>query len=101
MYKELAGYVRPKLKSIEHKGDIESPITHSIYRCSQLQVPVNDKLIPLLTKKKRFKIVIGGRGSGKSQGVADCLLLKGQEGPLKVGCFREFQNSISDSFTRY
>lgn len=62
-----------------------------------MQVPVNDKLIPLLTKKKRFKIVIGGRGSGKSQGVADCLLLKGQEGPLKVGCFREFQNSISDS----
>ena len=58
---------------------------------------VNDKLIPLLTKKKRFKIVIGGRGSGKSQGVADCLLLKGQEAPLKAGCFREFQNSISDS----
>ena len=30
MYKELAGYVRPKLKSIEHKGDIDSPITHSV-----------------------------------------------------------------------
>jgi len=30
MYKELAGYVRPKLKSIEHKGDLDNPITHSI-----------------------------------------------------------------------
>lgn len=58
---------------------------------------INDKLLPLLTKKKRFKIVIGGRGSGKSQGIGDILLVKGQNQPLKVGCFREFQNSIGDS----
>lgn len=30
MYKELAGYVRPKLKSIEHTTDADNPITHSI-----------------------------------------------------------------------
>ena len=62
-----------------------------------MQVQINEKLLPLLTKPKRFKIVIGGRGSGKSQGVGDILTTKGQAQPLKVGCFREFQNSISDS----
>ncbi len=62
-----------------------------------MQVQINQKLLPLLQKPKRFKIVIGGRGSGKSQGIADILLVEGQSRPLKTGCFREFQNSIGDS----
>ncbi|MDX1453488.1 MAG: PBSX family phage terminase large subunit [Oleiphilaceae bacterium] len=62
-----------------------------------MQVQINEKLLPLLNIPKRFKIVIGGRGSGKSQGVGDILLVKGQASPMKAGCFREFQNSIQDS----
>lgn len=54
-------------------------------------------LEPLLTKKKRFKIIIGGRGSGKSTGVANVFLLKSAMEQSKIGCFREFQNSIDDS----
>jgi phage terminase large subunit len=60
-----------------------------------IQVP--KKLAPLFKKKKRFKIVIGGRGSGKSMTVADLCLVDVQSKGIKVGCFREFQNSISDS----
>lgn len=30
MYKELIAYERPKLKSIEHTGNADSPITHSV-----------------------------------------------------------------------
>jgi hypothetical protein len=30
MYKELIAYERPKLKSIEHKGESGQPITHSV-----------------------------------------------------------------------
>lgn len=61
-----------------------------------VNIEVNRKLYPLLTKKKRFKIIIGGRGSGKSNGIADVALIKCMQGK-KIACFREFQNSIRDS----
>jgi len=60
-----------------------------------LRVP--KKLQPFLTKKKRFKIALGGRGGGKSQSIADILLFLAQTQRHKVGCFREYQNSIDDS----
>lgn len=61
------------------------------------RMQIAPKLLPLIQKKKRFKVIVGGRGSGKSQGVADILLMKAQTESAKVGCFREFQNSIDDS----
>jgi len=57
---------------------------------------ISRALLPFLQKKKRFKIVVGGRGSGKSQGIADIALIHAAQG-RKIGCFREFQNSLSDS----
>lgn len=50
-----------------------------------------------MTKKKRYKIVCGGRGSGKSQTFADIFLHLAAQNKLKIGCFREYQNSIEDS----
>jgi phage terminase large subunit len=61
----------------------------------RLQIP--KKLLKLQQVKKRFKIVIGGRGSAKSTTVADLCLMDSQVSGLKIGCFREFQNSIEDS----
>lgn len=61
------------------------------------RMQISPKLEPLITKQKRFKVIIGGRGSTKSQGVADIMLMKAQTESAKVGCFREFQNSIDDS----
>jgi len=55
------------------------------------------KLLPFHEKNKRFKIAIGGRGSGKSMTIADLLLMRAQTEKAKVGCFREFMNSIDDS----
>ena len=55
------------------------------------------KLLPFAQKPKRFKIAIGGRGSGKSMTIADLCLMDAQTKGIKVGCFREFQNSIDDS----
>ena len=60
-----------------------------------LQIP--RKLLPFQQKKKRYKIAIGGRGSAKSTTVADLCLMDSQTMGLKIGCFREFQNSIEDS----
>lgn len=60
-----------------------------------MQIP--RKLLPLIQKEKRFKIVIGGRGSGKSHTIGDICLMDAQTKGIKTGCFREFQNSIDDS----
>lgn len=55
------------------------------------------KLDRFRTVKKRYKIVIGGRGSAKSQSIGDLCLMDCEETGMKIGCFREFQNSIEDS----
>ena len=50
-----------------------------------------------LFRPSRYKIVHGGRGSGKSWAVARALILLASERKLRVLCTREFQNSISES----
>ena len=50
----------------------------------------------LLSKPKRIKIAVGGRGSGKSIGVGDIMLMLCDSGE-RICCSREFQNSIDDS----
>ena len=54
------------------------------------------KLHPLF-QSKRYKVIYGGRGGGKSQNIANALLIQGAEQPLRILCAREFQNSIADS----
>lgn len=61
----------------------------------KMQLP--RKLLPLVQKQKRFKVIIGGRGSGKSMSIADICIMDAQTKGIKTGCFREFQNSIEDS----
>ena len=53
--------------------------------------------ITFAQKPKRFKVAIGGRGSGKSMTIADLCLMDAQTKGIKTACFREFQNSIEDS----
>jgi phage terminase large subunit len=54
-------------------------------------------LLPLIRKPKRFKIIIGGRGSGKSQSVGDICLMDAQTKGIKTACFREYQVTMDDS----
>jgi phage terminase large subunit len=61
----------------------------------RMQIP--KKLRPFIGTPKRFKIAIGGRGSGKSMSFADMCLMDAQTKGIKTACFREFQNSIDDS----
>jgi phage terminase large subunit len=51
---------------------------------------------PLL-EPTRYKVLMGGRGSGKSWAVADLLLAYGLSKSTRVLCAREFQTSIADS----
>ena len=50
-----------------------------------------------LFRPSRYKVIPGGRGSGKSWAVARALVLKAAERKLRILCTREFQNSISES----
>lgn len=49
--------------------------------------------------KARYKVFYGGRGGGKSWGIAKALLYCGaiKKKPLRILCAREVQNSITDS----
>ena len=53
--------------------------------------------LQMLFEPKRYKVLWGGRGAGRSWGCARALILKALQEPLRVLCAREFQNSISDS----
>jgi phage terminase large subunit len=61
-----------------------------------VDVRIVDKILPLITTPKRIKILVGGRGSGKSLSVADIMLMFADQGE-RICCTREFQNSIDDS----
>lgn len=50
-----------------------------------------------LFQPKRYKVLYGGRGAGRSWGCARALLLLGTQRSLRILCAREFQNSISES----
>lgn len=63
-----------------------------------LEIP--DALVPLLTQQARFKVVYGGRGSGKSWTMARLLVLKAAAQPLRILCARETQKSIQESVHR-
>lgn len=64
---------------------------------NNITVYIPTKIQPLFSTKKRFIVIFGGRGSGKSWGVALFLILKAMNFKIRVLCTREIQNSIKDS----
>jgi phage terminase large subunit len=64
---------------------------------TQIAMQIPKKLRPLIEKPKRFKVAIGGRGSGKSTTFARDLIRRALVEKAKVACLREYQNSIEDS----
>ena len=58
------------------------------------QFPAKTKF---LFKPCRYKVLYGGRGSGKSWAMARALLLLATQKTLRVLCVREVQNSIAES----
>lgn len=60
-------------------------------------IEVPRKLLRLFAKPKRFKIAVGGRGSGKSESFAKVLAGKVEAEGLRILCCREHQNTIEES----
>jgi phage terminase large subunit len=64
---------------------------------NELNHKIPDKIIPIYDIKKRNKVLFGGRGSGKSIGIADYFLISGYQNTERILCTREYQNSIAQS----
>ena len=56
-----------------------------------------EKLVFFLSKKARYKVAYGGRGSAKSWTVARCLVLLALQSKVRILCTRQLQTSIKDS----
>lgn len=65
----------------------------------RLDLTLPAKLAPLY-EPRRYKVMHGGRGGGKSHGVAQVLLDLGARQPLRILCAREVQKSMRDSVHR-
>jgi phage terminase large subunit len=57
----------------------------------------NPKIARLIQSNKRYRVAYGGRGSGKSYGVAQYLVQKGLTETTRILCAKETQNSLADS----
>jgi phage terminase large subunit len=65
---------------------------------SRVRAGFPPKLIaPLFQAKNRYIVLYGGRGGGKSHGIAMSLLIKAANTPLRILCCREFMSSIKNS----
>ena len=64
-----------------------------------LHLTLPEKLAPLY-EPRRYKVMHGGRGGGKSWAVARALLLMAADRTLRVLCAREIQKSMKDSVHR-
>lgn len=62
-----------------------------------LEIEYPDKLLFLIEEPSRYKVLWGGRGGGKTEGVAIALIVLASKKRLRIACFREFQNSMKES----
>lgn len=62
-----------------------------------LDLTFPEKFGPLITQKARYKVVHGGRGSGKSHSFAKLAVIRAARENIRILCTRETQASIKDS----
>jgi len=61
------------------------------------EVEFLEELNFLLVEPARYKILYGGRGGGKTEGIARALVILAVQRKLRIACFREFHKSIDQS----
>lgn len=64
---------------------------------SGLTIQTIPKIRRLIQSRKRYKVAYGGRGSGKSYGVASFMIAAGLTETTRILCTKETQNSLADS----
>lgn len=65
---------------------------------TNIRVQLPEKVYPLFNAQdKRYIILYGGRGSGKSHSIAQILILMATQRPIRILCVREFQSTMKES----
>lgn len=62
-----------------------------------MEVKFIEKLSFLFSEPSRYKVMFGGRGGGKTEGMAIAMIIFAMQKCLRIACFREFHKSIQDS----
>lgn len=70
-------------------------LTAKIEEDNTIEFP--ESLAFLITESARLKILYGGRGAGKSEGIAVALIILATQKKLRILCLRELQSSIEES----
>lgn len=68
-----------------------------VREASEIEIELPEKVQRVLTTKARFIVLIGGRGSAKTETMGRLLLMLAQTQRADILCGREYQNSIDDS----
>lgn len=89
------GIVCPKDGMLRTIKKDEKGYWHEVDEEPQVYIPL--KMERVITSTKRFIVLIGGRGSGKSVSVADVSIIAASDTGAKTYCLREFQSSIKNS----
>ena len=63
----------------------------------QIPLEIPEKLLPIIETDARYIVLIGGRGSAKSETVSRVLMMKAEMEGSDLLCGREYQNSIDES----
>src|SRR6478609_4193057 len=62
-----------------------------------MEIEFLEELSFLLDTPSRYKVVYGGRGGGKTEGIAIALIIFARMKRMRILCLREFQKSIKES----
>lgn len=62
-----------------------------------IEVEFLEELSFLIGEPARYKVLYGGRGAGKTEGIAIALIILASQSRLRILCLRELQSSIEES----
>lgn len=91
------GVYRPEGMLAEHCYNMRKVNGVWEYTSEPHDITIAECLTPILLRPKRFVILVGGRGSGKSLTVGGLIGADAHDEAASAMCLREFQASIKDS----
>lgn len=91
------GVYRPEGTSAAHCYNMKKVNGEWVYTSDPHDLTIAEVLTPVLLRPKRFVILVGGRGSGKSLTVGAIIDADAHDEATSALCLREYQASIKDS----
>lgn len=67
---------------------------------AKIKITLPEKCKFLIIENSRYKVLVGGRGSAKSESIGRALIIKSMQKKIRILCARQVQASIADSVHR-